>query len=275
MSPIDPAVIDLYHREGATHIPGAFTGYWADRLLGAFHRILAEDEAGKPSRVFVRREGGNIHVREAVVWDPDYKAWLHESPAGEIVAQVIGASKVRFFLDAFFCKVTTDPGGATPLHHDIAAFCFKGLQLPSFWVALTDVGPENGPLQTVIGSHLWQDVMFRPPTASKDLPLLPGYAETADIPARIEKEKAQFRTWYAKAGDCLLIHPFTVHCSLPKTADAMRIAFTTRWLGDDVRWDRTPYTRVNHIPNPDAIKPGDPPPVDQFPIIWPRQRQAA
>jgi hypothetical protein len=50
----------------------------------------------------------------------------------------------------------------------------------------------------------------------------------------------------------------------------IRIAFTTRWMGDDVVWAPTIYTRTNMVKAPERLKPGDPPPDDEFPVIWPR-----
>jgi ectoine hydroxylase-related dioxygenase (phytanoyl-CoA dioxygenase family) len=269
LSAVTPERIATYRRDGVVHIPAAFGPDWVNRLRAAFDRIL-DDHARGATKVRVSRVNGKIAMAEAIHHDPDYIAWAKESHAGELVARVIGATKVRLFIDAFFCKEGDQPETATPIHHDLPAFCFKGQQLPSLWLALTDVGPDDAPLQCVPGSHT-TDVLYRPPTPSMDLPLLPGYRERAEIPAWIKATGAELKTYTARAGDVLVIHPATIHSSLAKTTPGgIRIAFTTRWMGDDVVWAPTIYTRTNMVKAPERLKPGDPPPDDEFPVIWPR-----
>jgi ectoine hydroxylase-related dioxygenase (phytanoyl-CoA dioxygenase family) len=74
-------------------------------------------------------------------------------------------------------------------------------------------------------------------------------------------------------GDILLIHPKTIHASLPRIAQyaGQRIALTTRWLGDDVVWQPNRLTiRIPSIESTGLMKPGAPPPDELFPKVWPR-----
>jgi ectoine hydroxylase-related dioxygenase (phytanoyl-CoA dioxygenase family) len=91
---------------------------------------------------------------------------------------------------------------------------------------------------------------------------------------RVADPDAPRRVWPCAMGDILLIHPKTIHASLPRTAQyaGQRIALTTRWLGDDVVWQPNRLTiRIPSIESTGLIKPGAPPPDELFPKVWPRE----
>ena len=278
---VSQETIDAYQRDGCVHIPGVFSGYWQERLLAASDRIMADFKAKKQADpdyqadpngqdvIVNSRYPGRLAFRKAVEYDPDFNAWAKDSCAMDLVAKVIGSSTLRYLMDTTFLKEHADSETATPVHHDIAVYCFQGTQVPSLWIPLRDVGMDDAPLQTVIGSHTWQDTLYRPPTDDNTRPLPPGYKERSEIPARIEAEGAEWRTWLCKAGDVLLIHPYTLHASLPKKSEGhMRVGFSTRWMGDDVKWDPNPLTPTAHIKSRDSLRVGDSPPEDQYPVLW-------
>lgn len=278
---VSQETINAYERDGCVHIPGAFSGYWQKRLFEATNRIIEKHNANKGNKpdlafdavveevIVLDKYPGRIGFRQAVDYDPDFQAWARESCALDLVAKVIKSSKLRYLMDTTFCKVKSDSETATPVHHDIAVYCFKGTQVPSLWVALSDVGEDDAPLKTVLGSHHWQDFMYRPPTDSNDQPLIPGYKELSEIDARIEAEGADWKTWPCKAGDALVIHPYTLHASLPKESpDGMRIGFSSRWMGDDVKWSPNAFSPTYHVKDRETLSPGDSPPDEQFPVVW-------
>lgn len=278
---ISDEIIEAYERDGCVHIPGVFAGYWQERLRNATDRIIDQHKANKGNKpaiafedvvedvIVVDKYPGRIGFRQAVEYDPDFNAWAQNSCAAELVARVTRSSKVRYLMDTTFCKEKSESETATPVHHDIAVYCFKGTQVPSLWVALSDVGEDDAPLKTVLGSHKWQDVMYRPPTTPNEQPLIPGYKERSEIKARIEAEGAKWKTWPCKAGDALLIHPYTLHASLPKASEeGMRIGFSSRWMGDDVAWSPNAFSPIDHVKERERLNIGDPPPDGQYPIVW-------
>ena len=202
--------------------------------------------------------------------------WLHHSIAGELVARLMRSRSVRFWMDATFVKDGSSAESATPWHNDECTFPFRGEMMPSFWVALTDVTMDNAPIVTLRGSNRdpWR---YHSPMSN------PEAFEVEHIPwshleRRVTRTDAPKDIWPCRAGDVLLIHPKTIHASLPRTAQdrGRRIALTTRWLGDDVRW--APNSLSIRIPSLQAsgmMRFGEPPPAELFPVIWPRSAGTA
>lgn len=287
------ADIDTYRREGAVAVKGAFR-HWVPRLLAAHDRLQEKLERvakvvpqgrtakidnpdGYPPLTYNFGQGGHFGIRNAVFADPDFRDWMLNSPAADIIGQVIGAKTLQFWWDQSFCKTADAPAeAATPWHTDSGSFSFIGEMLPSFWIAATDVGPDNAPLITVAGSHndkRW----FRPVFGKDDVKELPeNYYERDEIMKVVNDPNTVIRTWTLEAGDCLIIHPYTYHASLPpKPGAGRRIGLTSRWLGDDIRWN----LRAMTFTYPDDkrfknIAQGQPPPEDGFPILW-RQHDLA
>lgn len=279
--------IEQYREEGATVVRGAFAA-WVPRLIAAHDRLQARLEAvakvGPNGALFGKIEHadgfppltlsaskGHFGIRNAVFADPDFHAWMLESPAADIIGQVIGATRLQFWWDQSFCKTAdAPPEAATAWHTDSGSFSFVGDMLPSFWMAGTDVGWNNAPLITVAGSHR-DKRWFRPVFGKDDVnPLPENYAERSEIMRVVDDPKTTIRVWTVEAGDCLIIHPYTYHASLPPGEKAgRRIGLTSRWLGDDIRWKLRSMTFTypddKRFANIEQDKPA---PEDGFPIVW-------
>lgn len=279
---VRPEHIEQYAAEGCTHVEGVFDARWVDRLRGAIGAIEAEFDAGRAPVLLVdpptqnppsihRTGGGAVQLRNCLSAHEALLDWLTQSPAAETVGTLMQADHVRFWMDATFIKSGDDPDGATPWHNDVCTFPFAGEQLPSFWVALTDVTRDNAPMITLAGSN--RDAhRYHSPLSRQDV-TLPNYRPWDELLARTTAPDADIRVWEARAGDILLIHPKTIHASLPRAAgvSGTRIAFTSRWIGSDVMW--APDALSASIPrlseNP-AMRVGAPPPDALFPILWQR-----
>jgi ectoine hydroxylase-related dioxygenase (phytanoyl-CoA dioxygenase family) len=87
---------------------------------------------------------------------------------------------------------------------------------------------------------------------------------------------APIKAWTLNAGDCLVMHPKTIHSSLPRTTTkpGRRLAFSTRWLGDDAIWAPDDYCRLGLAPEVEAQLPyGQPPSTAIYPIVWRKERE--
>jgi ectoine hydroxylase-related dioxygenase (phytanoyl-CoA dioxygenase family) len=266
---ISRRVVDDYARDGIVLIEKPFEPHWVDGLFEEFQRIVHDYEAGSQEYP-VRRVNGTLGIQNVVLRNAYYRRWATESPVAEIVGRVIQSKSIRFYFDNFFCKEGDAPEQATPIHHDVAAFGFKGVQLPSFWLALSDVDLDNAPLVAYPGSHRDMSVMYRSILQKPGLPLLPGYREHDAIDEYLDRGGFERRIYTAQRGDVIVLNPYTIHGSLPRTAGpkGMRIGFSTRWLGDDVRWQPSVYCEVEASSHPRELEAGVAPPADLFPVVW-------
>jgi hypothetical protein len=275
---ITQAQIDQYAREGCVRVEGAFRD-WVAPLLAAVDRCHAAFRAGgAPARLVDASQNppsihltgaGGVQLRNCLPCDRGLLDWLEHSPAAGLVGRLMGATSVRFWMDATFIKDGDDPEAATPWHNDGCTFPFAGEHLPSLWIALTDVDADNAPILTLAGSNRDRH-RYHSPLSRQDV-TLPGYRPWAELEARVAAPDADVRIWPARAGDMLLIHPKTIHASRPRTAGrpGRRVAFTTRWIGSDVTWAPDALSiRIAGLSDDPAMVVGAPPPETRFPVRW-------
>ncbi len=282
MNKVTQAHVEAYREFGTVHVPGVFDRAFVSRLTGLLDQAIERlrdgslSRRGAPDPVFrdIEFEDHDGYVRLVNLMPrlPELRAAILESPAAQIVAALTGASSLRFWLDATFSKVGLAAETATPWHNDECTFSLQGAQLPSLWIALTDVDADNSPLQTLVGSHrdVWR---YHSPFLPQDVPRPDDYRPWDELLARVRAPDAAIRTWTAAAGDILLIHPRTIHGAPPRRSDAggRRLAFTLRWIGSDVRWQPNPLTfGLAPFDRHPAMTLGAPPPDELFPIVWRR-----
>ncbi|MBU3673148.1 MAG: phytanoyl-CoA dioxygenase family protein [Sinobacteraceae bacterium] len=274
--------IARYASEGCVRVERVFDSKTCANLAAVLNDALRAFDAGTLQRAAdasahqnppsVHRGDGQVQLRNFAQHLPELRDWLWNSVAAEVVARLMGARHVRYWMDASFIKEGSSADSATPWHNDECTFPFRGEMMPSFWVALTDVPMDNAPMVTLTGSNRdpWR---YHSPMSD------PTAFELEHIPwSHLERRVADSQTprqiWPCAAGDILLIHPKTIHASLPRTAQyaGQRIALTTRWLGDDVVWQPNKLTiRIPSIESTGLMKPGASPPDELFPKVWPRE----
>lgn len=268
-----------YETNGCVRISGVFDTDTCEQLIAAIDTALRDfgtaafaarsSGARHQNPPSLHRGDGQAQLRNFAQHVPEMREWLHQSIAGELVARLMRSREARFWMDATFVKEGSSADSATPWHNDECTFPFRGSMMPSFWVALTDVAMDNAPIVTLRGSNRdpWR---YHSPMSD------PEAFEVEHIPwshleRRIARADAPKDVWPCRTGDVLLIHPKTIHASLPRTADypGRRIALTTRWLGEDVRWAPNSLSiRIPTLENSGLMRVGEPPPVELFPVIW-------
>ena len=180
--------------------------------------------------------------------DPEFRAFVFESPAGAIAAQLMRSPTVRFYFDQIFNK---EPGmlEQSPWHNDLSFYPIQGTQVCSIWLALDPVTKESSGLEYISGSHKWRR---------------PFDMEVADVEAG--RQKLEILNWDLQPGDCLVHHGLTVHGAGGNTTlDMRRRALATRWVGEDVTYR---VREGSHQPLcAPGLKTGDLLPADQFPAF--------
>lgn len=156
---LDDTLVDAFEADGVVVLRGVFRD-WIDTLARGVDAVLA---APSPlERSYQPTDGSAPFFQDFCNWQriPEFRAFIHESPAGALVAALTRSKSARFFHDHILIKW---PGTSTvtPWHQDAPYYCVDGTRSVSFWTPLDPV-PAATALQCVAGSHRWSSVGFRP-----------------------------------------------------------------------------------------------------------------
>jgi ectoine hydroxylase-related dioxygenase (phytanoyl-CoA dioxygenase family) len=270
---VTEAARKTYDRDGVVLLRHAFAPAQIRALAYRMSEMVDGVLAGRQDLI-ASRAPGRVEIYNAVRREQLFRDFVFRSAAAEIAARIAGSQLARFYFDVTFCKIDADStkagAAATSLHHDVASFAFKGCQLPSLWLALTDVPLDTGPLVFAIGSHASTETLFRASGTYADPPA-EGYRDHGDVIGFIAQQRFEMRAFPAKAGDLIVIHPYVLHGSAPVADGAeRRLGFCTRWMGDDVTWRPSAYTLDEVRSMQRALPIGTKPPDESFPVTWPR-----
>jgi ectoine hydroxylase-related dioxygenase (phytanoyl-CoA dioxygenase family) len=203
----------------------------------------------------------------------DFRAFAFTSPLPALAARLMRSGRVNLFYDQLFVK---EPGSVepTPWHQDLPYWPVSGAQVISIWVPFDEVGPENGAVTYVRGSHRWGR-MFRPQAFDPDNA---GAFAGSPYPPMPDIDGAgpsyELISWTLAPGDVLIHHPLTIHGAPGNlTTDRRRRALAVRYTGDDARYAPRSGTFMDmesvraHVPAP-GLRAGDPMGGDLFPEVW-------
>ena len=261
--------IDAYWRDGAVCLRGVFPPVWIERMAAAIDEVLE-----RPSQYGVVHSADDdpgTFFTDYLMWRerPAFRAYVFDSPGGEIAAQLLRSETIRFFIDGIFSK---EPGTEkpTPWHHDQGQYPLDGRQLVSLWMPVDPV-PQESALRFVRGSHESGHWFSSYRWVDDDAMAITGedYVEIPDIDA--DPDTYEVVSWALEPGDCVAFHDMGLHSSAGTAEDGpRRRALSTRWLGDDVHYgarkgDFFPFIRyifdnLGGRLDDDSV----------FPRVWPR-----
>ncbi len=260
--------VEAYDNDGAVCLRGAFEQTWLDRLAEG-----TEKDISAP---------GPLHTIQQTAADPgffltdfclsqrlqEFRAFVFDSPAGEIAARIMRSKRVNFFYDGIWVKERGTPK-RTRWHQDQPYYPVDGWHMCVIWLPLDPVSKDVC-LELVAGSHRW-DRWFKPELTRAGLDLYPDDTGLERMPD-IERERAKYRilAWDMAPGDCIVFHGLTVH-GAPGNVSRLhrRRAVTSIWLGDDAVFARRPgAVRPNFEGH--GLSPGDSMDSPYFPRAWPR-----
>jgi ectoine hydroxylase-related dioxygenase (phytanoyl-CoA dioxygenase family) len=242
--------------DGVVCARGVMSARWLDRVAAAIERNLAQPSTigkniSKPEKGF---------LNDIFMWlaDPDYRAFVMESPASRLAWQALAGlgarNGVTFFYDQCFVK---EPGTQvpTPWHHDLTFWPVEGHQVCSIWMPLDPVTRQSSGLEYVRGSHRWEK-RFKAITPDYNAFMMnPALEDVPDIDAH--RTDYDLVNWDMEPGDVLLFHPLVVHGSGANASlTRRRRALATRWFGDDVVYRKLPHTMP--LPAGHGLADGEP-----------------
>lgn len=272
----------FYEQHGVVKLPGLLDAAVVAQLLTVVDETAAKvDAPPTPTQgLSFGTAPGRMTIRHQWRENPFVRDFLLRPELVDTMARIVDTKELRFWYDLTFIH-DGSPDGAdgagTDWHHDIAAFPWKGDQLPSLWMALTPSNAERSRLMFIDGSHKSVPGYYRlagMPVADD------GYVPLPDFEELIAKGEAKVLTWDCEPGDAIILHPYTIHgASGNKGAKGAgrRVAMTTRWFGDDVRFLPTTGYKGNGIPGvaESPIPVGGRPHGEYFPLVWSREIAAA
>ncbi len=264
-APVTDDEIAAYRRDGVVCIRGALDQAWVARLCDAIVRV--EDNPG-PFRERYSPDDPGMFLSEKFLWtfDDDFRAYVFDSPVAEIAARLMNANKLNIFYDHLMIK---EPGAVspTPWHQDMNYWPAEGRQICTVWVPLDRAKRDNGGLEFIPGSHLW-DRRFQPfDFRATDAVETSEFEALPDIEA--ERDKYRFVAWDMEPGDAVIFDGLVLHGAKGNTTTASRRrALATRWAGDDVRFIRR--KKMIRLLRDPGLAPGDRMDCDLFPVVWRR-----
>jgi ectoine hydroxylase-related dioxygenase (phytanoyl-CoA dioxygenase family) len=257
--------IEQYRADGATVVRAAIDDAWLARLAAAIERDIADPGPFEHSYdVAGGRFHGNLRIWQH---DTEFAAFCLDSPACDIARQILGAERLNLLYDQLFVK---EPGAdhRTRWHNDQPYWPIRGRDVVSIWIALDRVTAENGRLEFVRGSHLWdrwfQPEPFGPNQATAAYDHNPDYEAMPDIEA--DRAAYDIIGWDVDPGDVYVFNGMTVHGAAGNaTVDRRRRGYTVRYCGDDVTYD--PRIGVSTPLLVDSLEPGRPLGGAQYPVV--------
>lgn len=281
MREITEAEIRDYRKHGVVYLPNLLDAAWLEDMHAAFTEEMFSDVEGLThidigsTAEILSQLGVQLLAEDA---HPTGRFWARtfnwrsfpavaelglRRPMPEVVARLMGSSRINFFGEQLFLK---EAGSThrTAFHQDAPYFHITGTQCCTVWMPLDLVDNDNGMMGYVRGSHRWP--IFAANTFASQAPI-PG-SVLAQLPD-IEGHEDDYDIVYypAKPGDAIVHHVGTVHGSTGNTGMRDRRAFTLRYTGDDVRY----HEREGVPPDTQAslqLSNGDVLDSEEFPLIW-------
>jgi hypothetical protein len=196
---------------GFTAIQSVFTSAEVDSIVSDFSQSLV---IGRPG---VLDQGGRIYAARNILqlWPQVANIW-RRSPLSEILRHVLGP-KFGLVRVLFFDK-PPDQSWSLPWHKDIT-IAVQNNRIPSgeFQHPTTKSGvPHVEACQSVLGGMLTARIHLDDVTEENGpMQVIPGSHLTGK---NASMDESKGRTFFAKAGDVLLIRPLVEHNSLPSRA---------------------------------------------------------
>jgi hypothetical protein len=257
MTTPDPDV-ETYRRDGAVCVRGALdVSVLADLRRDAERLLAGGEDFGLLPRYPARYLARRFDSMRRLAFGPQL---------GAVAGRILESRTIRFFFDDIFAKAPRS-AEQTIWHSDRAGWPVRGQKVPSIWIPLTPIVPENS-LEVLAGTHLDDRLYWNFTPNSRQMLRPDDRPSYPDCEALRGDPRARFLRWSMQPGDVLLVHPWALHYSGGNPTDGWRVAVSIRVFGDDIAW----------APRPDCINvagcsfdemiEGEAPAGPLFPLLW-------
>jgi len=267
---LSDAEIQAYRDEGVAFLPAL-----ADQATVDVLRAAAEHRAESPSdHADELSNVGRLLSDQFLFNDMDeFREFAFHSGIAENAGRAMGVDRVRAYFDQLFVCAPQTPTDYY-WHQDITYWPVAGDAICSVWLSLTDCTPESSALQFVRGREYQDQLYAHIPFGGEDPVRHTNFAakDAPEAPAfHAEPGRYEILSWDYKAGDAVLFNTRIMHSSGGNSStDVNRIAYSTRWIGDDVTFAVKPgWQDPLLFPESDErTRDGDPLVSRKFPVAW-------
>lgn len=180
------------------------------------------------------------------VWrlDDRFRQIALDPHLGAMARQLLGCQDVLLMEDNVVAKMAG--AGTVPWHQDISYWPIEECSAVTLWIALDRIGPENGAMIVVPGSHTSAEhlpVQFRD-AATFMHQYRPDVPELTQHP---EREGHRTVSYALNPGQAGFHHPLLWHGSTPNRSADTRVAYVLRYVASGTTWlgsSRVPYDDV-------------------------------
>ena len=258
---VDETQVTAFESDGVVKLSSVIDQEWVEHARAASDRAIAESaKLGWPAEA-------EYYYRYRL-WENDavFEDLCTTSVVPEVAAQLLRTHKVNLFYDQLFAM---RPGSSTPTmwHNDLPYWPLEGRQALTVWLAFDTIVKENGALEFIRGSHLWEQ-RYRPFTSNKEKHIEPASDDgLIDLPDfNSQRDQHELLTFDLNPGDALVFHSLVVHWAYGNTRpDMQRRGYAIRLAGADIRYCERALT--NFAANK-SLKTGDVLDSEQYPVVF-------
>ena len=206
--------IARFHQQGFLAPLQAFSAAEARSLRRALEAIEQGERAERTANRFA------LPITNGWAWD-----LVHDPRIVDPISDVIGPNVMLWSMDWFI----KEPGTSfVSYHQDATYWGLEPHHVATAWVALSDAGPETGPMKFIPGSHLGplyeqQDTFEENNMLSRGQVVKTTIDESTPVMAPL------------RTGEMSLHHIRVIHGSTPNQTDDRRIGMVLRYCATDVR----------------------------------------
>jgi hypothetical protein len=214
--------IQRYRRDGFVLGGRLLSESQVDQLRAELDRVIARHDLGHTGQVYIdgtaafcQRRDCFLQVTNLRELSDPFRAVVESPTLTRMAAQLLDASPLRVFADAMLFKNGVQ-SAVNAWHQDGPAFdiLHEPDRVATAWIALDDVGPDDGPVCFAPGSHTWADDHF----------------------AGLDRAQRKFCLALMNKGDVHFHHGRTWHCSLQNQTGRPRRGFVVNYIPASVRY---------------------------------------